>query len=161
MNSLQNGAQSSALTDYRFAGCERRSRLPALESAGPMSVSPGTRIGPYEIVSTLGAGGMGEVYRARDTTLDRDVAIKVLPDAVVARPRAPGALRARSQGPGRAEPSERRADLRRGSRRDRHGARPWRDAARPGADRQGARLRQCKSSRRSTRRTKRASCIAI
>ncbi|TAK17980.1 MAG: serine/threonine protein kinase [Acidobacteria bacterium] len=43
-----------------------------------MSLSSGTRLGPYEIVSAIGAGGMGEVYRARDTTLGRDVAIKVL-----------------------------------------------------------------------------------
>ena len=40
----------------------------------------GTRLGPYEIVSAIGAGGMGEVYRARDTQLKREVAIKVLPD---------------------------------------------------------------------------------
>lgn len=44
-----------------------------------MTLPLGTRLGPYEIVSPLGAGGMGEVYRARDTRLDREVAIKVLP----------------------------------------------------------------------------------
>jgi Tol biopolymer transport system component len=46
----------------------------------------GTRLGPYEIVSALGAGGMGEVYRARDTKLNRDVALKVLPDLVATDP---------------------------------------------------------------------------
>ena len=45
-----------------------------------MPLTIGARLGPYEIVSPLGAGGMGEVYRARDTKLNRDVAIKVLPD---------------------------------------------------------------------------------
>jgi len=43
-----------------------------------MALSTGTQLGPYEIVSAVGAGGMGEVYRARDTRLDREVAIKVL-----------------------------------------------------------------------------------
>ncbi len=47
-----------------------------------MPLLPGTRLGPYEIGAPLGAGGMGEVYRATDTTLKRDVAIKVLPDAM-------------------------------------------------------------------------------
>ena len=45
-------------------------------------LAAGTRLGPYEIVAPLGAGGMGEVYRARDTKLERDVAIKVLPGSV-------------------------------------------------------------------------------
>src|SRR5215472_5355237 len=44
-----------------------------------MTLSAGSRLGPYEILSPLGAGGMGEVYRARDNKLHRDVAIKVLP----------------------------------------------------------------------------------
>src|SRR5438046_3341741 len=51
-----------------------------------MSLPAGSRLGPYEIVSQLGAGGMGEVYRARDTKLHRDVAIKVLPDSLAADP---------------------------------------------------------------------------
>src|SRR5213082_664514 len=45
-----------------------------------MSLAPGARLGPYEVVSAIGAGGMGEVYRARDTRLNRDVAIKILPE---------------------------------------------------------------------------------
>jgi eukaryotic-like serine/threonine-protein kinase len=53
-----------------------------------MPLSPGSRLGPYEIVSPLGAGGMGEVYRARDTRLERDVAVKVLPPLLVSDPAA-------------------------------------------------------------------------
>src|SRR5689334_5154942 len=51
-----------------------------------MTLMPGARLGPYEILAPLGAGGMGEVYRARDTKLDRDVAIKVLPAALADDP---------------------------------------------------------------------------
>jgi tetratricopeptide (TPR) repeat protein len=51
-----------------------------------MPLPAGTRLGPYELLSALGAGGMGEVYRARDTRLERDVAIKVLPEPFGADP---------------------------------------------------------------------------
>ncbi len=47
-----------------------------------MALSPGTRFGPYEVADEIGAGGMGVVYRATDTTLDREVAIKVLPESM-------------------------------------------------------------------------------
>src|ERR1700681_3765536 len=56
------------------------------KQAEPMTIRPGRRLGPYEIVSTIGAGGMGEVYKARDTRLDRTVAIKVLPEHVPSDP---------------------------------------------------------------------------
>ena len=51
-----------------------------------MAIAPGARLGPYEIISPLGMGGMGEVYRAKDTRLERAVAIKVLPDGILASP---------------------------------------------------------------------------
>src|SRR5215470_1017552 len=51
-----------------------------------MFLASGTTLGPYEILAPIGAGGMGEVYRARDTKLDRDVAIKVLPAALAQDP---------------------------------------------------------------------------
>ena len=51
-----------------------------------MPLQPGTSLGPYKIVSPIGAGGMGEVYKATDTRLDRTVAIKVLPEHVASDP---------------------------------------------------------------------------
>jgi len=52
-----------------------------------MPLTPGTTLGPYTVSATIGQGGMGEVYQARDTKLDRDVALKVLPEHVASTPR--------------------------------------------------------------------------
>jgi eukaryotic-like serine/threonine-protein kinase len=51
-----------------------------------MALAPGTRLGPYETLSLLGAGGMSEVYRAKDTKPGRDVALKILPDSFTHNP---------------------------------------------------------------------------
>ncbi len=62
-----------------------------------MSLSPGTRLGPYEITAAIGAGGMGEVFRAKDTRLGREVAIKVLPAAMASDPERLGRFRREAQ----------------------------------------------------------------
>jgi formylglycine-generating enzyme required for sulfatase activity len=67
-----------------IASYETESELPAAVVAEPTGLAPGTRLGPYEVGDLIGRGGMGEVYRARDTRLERDVAIKVLPSHLVA-----------------------------------------------------------------------------
>ena len=97
-----------------------------------MRLTPGTRVGPYEVVALLGAGGMAEVYRAKDTRLGREVAIKFVSEALGGRRSFAGALRARGEGRRLPEsPQHRRAARRRASRRKvllRHRAAPGRDA---------------------------------
>ena len=77
-----------------------------------MALTSGTKLGPYEIQSPLGAGGMGEVYRARDARLNRDVAIKILPASFSADPGSPAAFRAGIPRRRRSESSQHSFDLR-------------------------------------------------
>ena len=84
-----------------------------------MSIAPGTRLGPYEITAKLGEGGMGEVYRATDTKLEREVAIKVLPAAFVEDPERLARFEREAQAPGPAQPPQHRLDLRPGGERRR------------------------------------------
>ena len=77
-----------------------------------MPLSIGAQVGPYEILSALGAGGMGEVYRARDTKLNRDVAIKVLPESFASDPDRLARFQREAQVLAVAQSSEHRAHLR-------------------------------------------------
>ena len=71
-----------------------------------MPLQPGTQLGPYEILWPIGAAGMGEVYKARDTRLDRTVAIKVLPEHVASDPDLKQRFEREAQVLGQPEPSQ-------------------------------------------------------
>src|SRR6058998_259111 len=73
---LRRGAESTTRFYVECGGLPPHSKLVSFSS---VILSAGSRVGPYEIVAPIGAGGMGEVYRARDPRIGRDVAIKVLP----------------------------------------------------------------------------------
>src|SRR5580693_7960661 len=75
--------------DLVAAGARPSKGTPAVNVRSPrplMALAPSTRLGPYEIVAAIGAGGMGEVYRAKDTRLGRDVAVKVLSEGFTGDP---------------------------------------------------------------------------
>jgi serine/threonine protein kinase len=92
MNSVHGARRSTvpvALRPARVPAARRSQLVRGTQGQGTdegevkiVSLTLGTKLGPYEILAPLGAGGMGEVFRARDTRLDRDVAIKVLSDAM-------------------------------------------------------------------------------
>ena len=79
--SLPEGKAPASVYTTAFAGSSRTRGLARIIRSS-LALTIGTRLGPYEVISAIGAGGMGEVYRAHDTVLGRDVAIKALPDSV-------------------------------------------------------------------------------
>ena len=119
---LRQEVESLLASSEKADGFLNRSHLATLpeEGSAPGALDRiGLRLGPYEVLSPLGAGGMGEVYRARDTRLGRDVAIKVLPAAVSRRSRS-GCERFEQRGP-RGLGAARSPQHRRGLRRRRSG----------------------------------------
>ena len=79
------GISTGAAVDRKHCAGKQQRSVPHGHSAHiialPLALTPGTRLGVYEVVASIGEGGMGQVFRARDTKLDRDVAIKILPEA--------------------------------------------------------------------------------
>ena len=170
----------------RSSRCWRTPRRPSSSSrsrrshatralAGLSGLSIGQRLGAYQIIAKLGAGGMGEVYRGRDTRLGRDVAIKILPVVFAADPERLARFEREARAPGLVESPTHRRHLR---HRNRSGRRRTRVRALvmelvEGADAGGAASRadpcrslrrwrsRGRSPRRSRPRTSRASSIAI
>ena len=133
--------------------------LPPIISPAQMALSPGTRLGPYEVTAQIGVGGMGEVYRARDGRLQRDVAIKVLPEAFAQDSERLARFEREAEYARFAEPPEHRGDLWAGrcGRREgpRDGAGRGADARRPYRARADPdRRRTCRSRGKSPKRSK-------
>jgi len=83
-----SGRMTSKPSITPFREADKPSQIAARYNGARMALASGARLGPYEIQSPLGAGGMGEVYRARDTRLDRTVAVKILPAHLSSNPEA-------------------------------------------------------------------------
>jgi len=115
---LEREARSLLMLEEKAEGFLER---PAIEvaarvggrdlSIAPMPLSAGDKLGHYEVVSLLGKGGMGEVYRVRDTKLKRDVALKVLPAKFLRDPERMARFQREAQRAGVAGPSQHRTDL--------------------------------------------------
>ena len=86
VRSLESAPTFSQLNAAASLGSNPTARPPDPYNPPCLALTPGSRIGPYQLASRIGVGGMGEVYQARDTTLNRQVAIKVLPPAVANDP---------------------------------------------------------------------------
>ncbi len=77
---------NAVVSEWRNSFLIQVRRPPVYNRETLMTLAPGTRMGPYEILALIGAGGMGEVYRARDARLKREVAVKILPPEVASDP---------------------------------------------------------------------------